>query len=530
MAALPFRLSRGWIWVLAVIGGVILLVVVLSYVIESESLRDRMEARINGKLEGYTVHVGKVHFHPLSFSLDLKDLSLVQNAAPDPPIADIGKLHASVHWRELLRARLVGDFLIDSPKLYINLKNVRKEEESKVPLKKKGWQEALQSIYPLKINVFRIRDGEVTYVDQGPFKPLHVSGIHGYASDIRNVRSAEGEYPSPVHLEAKVFEKGRVSLDGHADFLAEPHIGFKGEFEISDLDLSYVKPISERYNLSLRKGMVSAKGNVEYAPKTTTVHFKKLEIKDAEADYVHLASTAAEEKERKEKAREAAKEKSNKPGEKIRIDLLKIENGAIGYRNRAVRPAYRLYFDHLQATLENFSNKFAEGPAKLNLTGKFMGTGETKVTGTFRAETKSPDFSMNIAIENTEMPAMTNLFRAYGNFDIKAGLFSLYSELTVKENRVDGYVKPLFKDMEVYDKRNRREKNLFHKFYVGLVGGVTKLLENKPREEVATKADVSGSLEKPNTDTWQVLLNLLQNAFIRAILPGFEQEVGRPRK
>ena len=126
------------------------------------------------------------------------------------------------------------------------------------------------------------------------------------------------------------------------------------------------------------------------------------------------------------------------------------------------------------------------------------------------------------------MPAMTNLFRAYGNFDIKAGLFSLYSELTVKDNRVDGYVKPLFKDMEVYDKRNRREKNLFHKLYVGLVAGATKLLENKPREEVATKADISGSLEKPNTDTWQVLLNLLQNAFVRAILPGFEQEVGNP--
>ena len=74
-----------------------------------------MEARINGKLKGYTVQVGKVHFHPLSFSLDLKDLSLVQNAAPDPPIADIGKLHASVHWRELLRARLVGDFLHGEP-------------------------------------------------------------------------------------------------------------------------------------------------------------------------------------------------------------------------------------------------------------------------------------------------------------------------------------------------------------------------------------------------------------------------------
>jgi hypothetical protein len=50
-----------------------------------------------------------------------------------------------------LRARLIGDFLIDRPKLYINLKHVRKEVQSKVPFKEKGWQEALESIYPLKI-------------------------------------------------------------------------------------------------------------------------------------------------------------------------------------------------------------------------------------------------------------------------------------------------------------------------------------------------------------------------------------------
>ena len=35
-----------------------------------------------------------------------------------------------------------------------------------------GWQDALQAMYPLKINQFRIRNGSVTYVDAGQAEPL----------------------------------------------------------------------------------------------------------------------------------------------------------------------------------------------------------------------------------------------------------------------------------------------------------------------------------------------------------------------
>jgi hypothetical protein len=52
-------------------------------------------------------------------------------------------------------------------------------------------------------------------------------------------------------------------------------------------------------------------------------------------------------------------------------------------------------------------------------------------------------------------------------------------------------------------------------------------LENIPRDEVATKADISGRLENPQASTWQVLMNLIQNAFFQSIVPGFEGEVGR---
>lgn len=122
---------------------------------------------------------------------------------------------------------------------------------------------------------------------------------------------------------------------------------------------------------------------------------------------------------------------------------------------------------------------------------------------------------------------MNDLLRASGNFDVVAGLFSFYSELSVKDGTVSGYVKPLFKDLDVYDRRQDKEKNLFHEVYEGLVGGVAGLLENQPRDEVATKAAVSGRIGDTKTNTWQVIVRLIQNAFFKAILPGFEQEVTR---
>ena len=94
----------------------------------------------------------------------------------------------------------------------------------------------------------------------------------------------------------------------------------------------------------------------------------------------------------------------------------------------------------------------------------------------------------------------------------------------MKDDRISGYIKPFFKDLKVYDRRKDRKKGIFHQVYELLIGWVAKLLENRPREQVATKADISGPLEKPHASNWQVVLGLIRNAFFKAILPTFERE------
>src|SRR5678815_4748886 len=187
--------SRRWWWALGTVGVIVALAYVVAYGLD-EPMRRSMESRVNAALKGYHVSIRHLDFHPFGFSLDLEDVVVRQDQVPDPAVAAIPKLSASVEWRQLIRGRLVGEIEIDRPTVNLNLSQAREEAKDPTPVEKKGWQEALEAIYPLKINLFTIRDGTFVYTDAGPFKPLHLRKVNVEASNIRNVKSKERTYPS----------------------------------------------------------------------------------------------------------------------------------------------------------------------------------------------------------------------------------------------------------------------------------------------------------------------------------------------
>ena len=81
--------------------------------------------------------------------------------------------------------------------------------------------------------------------------------------------------------------------------------------------------------------------------------------------------------------------------------------------------------------------------------------------------------------------------------------------------------------MTVYDARQDRDKNVLRKAYEGVVGGISRVLQNRPRDEVATRVEISGRLDNPNASFIDTIVGLVQNAFFKAILPGFEAQLRR---
>ncbi|HEX2186731.1 MAG TPA: DUF748 domain-containing protein, partial [Chloroflexota bacterium] len=298
-------------------------------------LRGYVERQINRRLQGYTVRIGTLDVHPFSASVDLHEVAVVQDAHPDPPVVHVPQLHASVQWRALLRARVVADVQVERPALHLNLTQLVHEARDEVPVQERGWQEAVQAVSPLHINEVRIVDGEVTYVDQDWSRPMHLRQLHVRAGNIHNIQSAAGVYPSDLRADGVILVSGRFTLEGQADFLAVPHLAVKAQVALEQLALAPLQPVARRYHLDLRRGTLSAAGDLEYAPTVRRVHLRQLTLDRLQADYLH-------------------------------------EGAAVD--------------------VHNFSNQLTEGTAAAKVTGRFMGSGRTVVGASFRPETNGPDF------------------------------------------------------------------------------------------------------------------------------------------
>jgi hypothetical protein len=151
-----------------------------------------------------------------------------------------------------------------------------------------------------------------------------------------------------------------------------------------------------------------------------------------------------------------------------------------------------------------------------------MGRGETRLTVSLQPQARSSDMDVTAQIEGVDLVRLRDLVRAYGGFDITAGEFSMYSELQMKDGAIDGYVKPLFRGVEVGTNGEVAEKGIRQRVYVALVGLGAKVLKNRLRGEVATVVPISGRVDRPTVARWEMVGRLLQNAFLKPIAPGYE--------
>jgi hypothetical protein len=518
VASLPGNLMmsrRKWAWLLGTLGVVVCLVYIVTVAID-EPLRDQLEARMNAQLVGYQVRVGRLDVHPLRFALDLEDLVVRQQAHPEPPVGSIARLGVSVQWRALLHGRVVGDVVIDEPRVHLDLTHAAAEATDDVPVKDRGWQQAVEAIYPLKINELRVNDGDFTYIEPGAPEPVHVARLFLVASNIRNVKSAEGVYPSGLTLDAVVHETAHLEVDGSADFFAEPEPAVRAWIGLHDLRLAHLAPMAHHANVNLRSGVLSLEGRLEYAPRWRWVDVDDLDLDGVVADYVARDQS-------KDGASRRSPAPASGPSPTVHIERIHVDKGELGFVNQTVDPPYRLFLAQPEVVVRNVSIPASARLGTLQLKGRFMGRGATLVRAKFRPGDRT-DVDASARIEHTPLTTLNDVLRSYGNFDVNAGEFSVYTELSVNGPTVQGYVKPIIKDLDVYDPQQDAGKSLFRKVYEALVGAGGTVFRNQPQDQVATRIPISGRLDDPHLSTVRAIVGIVRNAFIQAIRPGLEQD------
>ena len=197
----------------------------------------------------------------------------------------------------------MADVVIDRPRVHINLPQLRQEDRDKVDVEDRGWQDAFQSIYPLKFNRVQVRNGDFVYIDEDPKRPLQLSRINLIAENIRNIRDDKAVYPSPVRADGVLFGKGRGVVDGHADFLSEPYPGVHVLYQLEHVPLERLDGRSPGPT-STSTAAFSPRGARSSTARSTGKPISRTSPSATSASTTSIAAaTAAAEKERAAQAR-----------------------------------------------------------------------------------------------------------------------------------------------------------------------------------------------------------------------------------
>jgi len=516
--------------ILAGLALVSLLALLFADALVAGPMRTWVERKVNSQLDGYTIRLSRVHPHLWRLAFELEGLVLVQDTHPEPAVGEFAVLEFSVDLGELLRFRLVGDLVMVRPALHVNLAQLEEEAYRAANLHERGWQKALESIFPIKLDRVEVRDGSLRYLSGGAAsKPIQLTSISMLARNVRNVAAVKGTFPSPVTLEAVVFDTGKVSFKGAADFLREPHAAGRGELSLEQVPLERLDPIARQFQVRTSGGLLSVKGSIEYTPEAQTAHLTSVLLEDLQVDYVTSLATRVIEEERLRQALEVAGRVRNAPGLFLRVDALRLINAQLGFVSDASKPPYRLFMHGVELKLENLDNHPGQGRSSFHATGVFMEGGSTEFTGGFLASATPVDFDVRLKVDVPRLSDLNPLLLDAMDVDVARGRLSLYTELAVKDGKVEGYIKPLFSGLKISDRKKDEGKPLVKRVEMHLLQFLAFVLKNHSTQEVATVIRVSGSTIDPQADEWEVIRRLIANGFARAVLPGFLDEPAAAR-
>jgi hypothetical protein len=83
----------------------------------------------------------------------------------------------------------------------------------------------------------------------------------------------------------------------------------------------------------------------------------------------------------------------------------------------------------------------------------------------------------------------------------------------------------MFANLKVYDYQKDKGTGVVHQAKELAIGGASHLFKNSSTQQVASEIDLKGRLSSPDLSIWQALAQVLRNAFIEAIIPGFDRAV-----
>lgn len=212
----------------------------------------------------------------------------------------------------------------------------------------------------------------------------------------------------------------------------------------------------------------------------------------------------------------------------ITLNELRLVDGRIAFRNFESEPPVNVVISDIQASFHNLTNVSGDDGTRV---ARFSGSGQLLDHAPVEAEAAFDpfkdfyDFDMRLRARDIDLPELNDLTGAYGKFDFKAGRGDLVIEASAEKGQLDGYIKPLLREVQVFDWEQdvaNEDKGFFRSAWEALVGAGETVLKNQQRDQFATRVPLSGSLQDAKTSPFQAFVAILRNGFVQAFDPRFE--------
>jgi hypothetical protein len=208
----------------------------------------------------------------------------------------------------------------------------------------------------------------------------------------------------------------------------------------------------------------------------------------------------------------------------FKINSAIIQDGSIHFRAYKTPQPLDVYLSKVQLTIDNLTNIRDETHplvSTVQATALVMDQAKLEYKMVMDPFSYRPTFHMATRILGLDVTKLNDLALAYGKFDFKRGWFDLVIETDSKEGQLTGYVKPLFRNLQVFSLgEDIKNDNPLQFFWQALVGAVTSILKNQTRDQFGTLIPFTGDVSTTtSTDLLATIGNILRNAFVRAYLP-----------
>jgi hypothetical protein len=210
----------------------------------------------------------------------------------------------------------------------------------------------------------------------------------------------------------------------------------------------------------------------------------------------------------------------------LKLNKFEINDGEIHYRDFHSKPEFDIFTKKVHILAENLSNADKNKevlPSSITATADVYG-GKASASMKMDALARTPTFDGKAKLEGLNLANLNNFIDAFAKFDIKSGEISIYTEAAAKDGKITGYTKPIIKNLKVLNWEKDKEKPL-KIAYEAVVEAVAWVFKNQNKEQLATKVDFEGNIKNPNIDIWQLIGQVLKNAFIQALYPSLENSV-----